>query len=343
MVIVHICPAEKFIDPFIELVNNNFDMNQHLFLVSENKPYKIQRRENVIFIRKEQSWMLKLYILVKNLNKADKIILHGLSNNRLAILLFLQPWLLRKCYWIIWGGDLYKYTQRREDLKWVMGEFVRKAIIKKIGYLVTGTSGDVDLARHWYDAKGQHIKCFNYPSNLFKNHNVKPKQYQTINVQIGNSADPSNNHIDIFNKISMHKSDNINIFVPLSYGDMEYAQNVIKKGQEIFGEKFVPITELMPLNKYIEFLSCIDIAIFAHKRQQAFGNAITLLGFGKKVYMRRKSTLWNVFEEYKIQVFDYESVNVSLLNIPDLEHNKVRVRKYFSKESLIKSLSSWIK
>ena len=47
----------------------------------------------------------------------------------------------------------------------------------------------------------------------------------------------------------------------------------------------------MPFNQYLEFLGKIDIAIFNHRRQQGFGNAITLLGLGKKVYLNSVSTL----------------------------------------------------
>lgn len=53
-------------------------------------------------------------------------------------------------------------------------------------------------------------------------------------------------------------------------------RKVIIKGKELFGEKFIPLTEFMTFEKYLEFLGSIDIAIFAHKRQQAMGNTITI-------------------------------------------------------------------
>ncbi|WP_083234102.1 TDP-N-acetylfucosamine:lipid II N-acetylfucosaminyltransferase [Candidatus Marithrix sp. Canyon 246] len=75
------------------------------------------------------------------------------------------------------------------------------------------------------------------------------------------------------------------MFVPLSYGDPKgvYIKEVISTGTKIFGDKFIPMTEFMDFDKYLNFLGSINITIFNHNRQQAMGNTITLLGFGKKV------------------------------------------------------------
>jgi dTDP-N-acetylfucosamine:lipid II N-acetylfucosaminyltransferase len=211
-----------------------------------------------------------------------------------------------------------------------------------MGFLVSGTTGDVDLAREWYGAKGVHIKCFNYPSNLYKEYNLKPKGHTTINIQLGNSADPSNNHIDVLKQLLKYKDYNIKIFTPLSYGNEEHAKEVIKKGKELFGDKFIALTEFMPFEKYLDFLTEIDIAIFAHKRQQAFGNTVTLLGLGKKVYVRKESTLNGVFKEYGLTVYDPENLSLDLIANEIAKNNSEAIRRHFSKEALIKSLKTYL-
>ena len=84
--------------------------------------------------------------------------------------------------------------------------------------------------KRWYGAKGKYHECFMYPSNLYKQYNVKLKKDSTINIQVGNSADPTNNHIEAFEMLRKYKHENVKIYVPLSYGNQNYASTVISKG-----------------------------------------------------------------------------------------------------------------
>ncbi len=242
----------------------------------------------------------------------------------------------------MWGGDLYCFQNKRQGLKSHLYEKLRAFIIKNMGFLVSGTSGDYQLAKSWYAATGAHIRCFNYPSNLYKHYEISSEIRSVINIQIGNSADPSNRHLLTFEALFPFKEKNINLFAPLSYGDLDYAKVVISKGYELFGDKFHPITELMAPDDYLAFLAKIDIAIFNHNRQQALGNAITLLGLGKKVFINADSTLNGVFKEFDLQVFDVSEFNLNRIDPKIAEQNMHNVKKSFSKESLLKSLATWI-
>ena len=124
--------------------------------------------------------------------------------------------------------------------------------------------------------------------------------------------------------------------MPLSYGDKKHAQAVIQQGQQWFGDKFKPLTEFMPFDEYLTLLGTIDIAIFNHKRQQAMGNTITLLGLGKTVYIRNDVSQWRFFKNKNIVVGDVQKLsNLDALNI---ENNQEKVKEYFSKEKLIEQL-----
>jgi len=213
-------------------------------------------------------------------------------------------------------------------------------VIKKMGYCITYIKGDYELAQKWYGAKGEYHECFMYPSNLYKKYNIKVKEHGTINIQLGNSADPTNNHIEVLEKLTKYKDENIKIYTPLSYGDEEYAKSVIIKGKELFGEKFVPLVEFIPFEKYLEFLSEIDIAIFAHKRQQAMGNTITLLGLGKKVYMRSDTTPWQLFNDIDVKVFDVDDIRIDVIDEEIKKENQKKIREYFSEENYLKQLQN---
>lgn len=267
--ILHIMKPEKFNVPFINFIENNFDIINHkfLFLSKKNYDYGLSDDHNPIFIK------YNYFSLLKELYSSDKIILHGLWKNNFILLLFLNSYLLKKCYWSIWGGDLYPIN----NINWI-----KRQVIKKMGHFVTYIKGDYELIKKNFEIKGQYHESIMYISNLYNKNKLTIKKDNFINIQIGNSGFESNNHKEVFNKLILFKDENIKIYVPLSYGKDSYINEIINEGRNLFGDKFIPITEFMPFDKYLQFLASIDISIFAHNRQQALGNIITLLGLGKK-------------------------------------------------------------
>jgi hypothetical protein len=88
---------DKFIPPFIKFINENFDPNDHIFAITDRprSNYDMDLDFNNVF------WLLdgelKIVEFERYLHKAKKII----------ELLSVQPWLLKKAYWVMWGGDFY--------------------------------------------------------------------------------------------------------------------------------------------------------------------------------------------------------------------------------------------
>ncbi len=239
----------------------------------------------------------------------------------------------------MWGGDLYSHVLSKKTVRNIFSRYRKKIVIEHMGGLITHIKGDYELAQKWYGAKGQWHECFMYPSNLYREYNIEPKEHETINIQVGNSADPTNNHLEVFEKLEKYKDEDIKIIVPLSYGNEVYAKEVIKQGRKIFGEKFEPLTEFMPFDQYLDLLTEIDIAIFNHNRQQAMGNTTTLLGLGKKVYIRSSVTPWETFEDIGIKVFDVANVTIDLLDEDTKRENKKRVKEYFSEANYLRQLN----
>jgi len=330
--ILHICIADKFIEPFIRFIADNFDDLNHQFVILAGDYTKVQmtNRANVSHSRS----FFGVIKLIGWMQGANKIIIHGLSFELVKLLVF-QPWLLKKCYWVIWGGDLYCYQSRPTGFKSDVKEIMRKFVIKRIGHFVTYIKGDFELARKWYGAKGDYHNCFMYQSNLYKDYAIPPKLGQSTNILVGNSADPTNNHTEVFEKLRSHKNQNIQIYCPLSYGPVEYANQIARLGKEMFGDKFIPLLDFMAFEKYLELLGNIDIAVFAHKRQQGMGNTISLLGLGKKVYMRSDVTPWMVFNELGVKVFSVEKFTLKPIDEIARCKNRETIRNVFSERKLI--------
>jgi len=337
--ILHLCVLDKFIDPFFQFTKENmpdFDVNHQFYINVLSNNYSTPKGENV-FLAGNAKPLARYAWLAQQINKADKIILHGLWDHRINQLLSFQPWALKKCYWAIWGGDLYTYQLSKRTLGWWRNEAFRRFIIKRIGHFITHIRGDYELAQKWYGAKGIWHECFMYPSNLYQDSLVRATPHDGINILLGNSADPSNNHIDALEKLRPYATEDIQIFCPLSYGDAENAKKVVDYGKSIFGDRFIPLLEFMRFDEYKTLLAQIDIAIFNHKRQQGMGNITTLLGMGKKVFIRSNVTSYHAIRSLGALVYDVEHIDLSPIDINHASRNSKIIANYFSSEHLTQS------
>ncbi|MCC5450491.1 TDP-N-acetylfucosamine:lipid II N-acetylfucosaminyltransferase [Rheinheimera sp. UJ51] len=325
---------DKFLPPFIDFVDKNFGRgeNKYVFITSEKYLFGLTPDHDVEFFHTDKDIFETLLTYMKT---ARKIILHGLWRDKIDQLFVQEPALLDKSYWIMWGGDFY-FPETKTDF--------RKKVIKNVRYLVTKNDFDVSLVRKLYGASGIHIECLNYTSNIFSCKKSFFPSYEggRTNILLGNSATETNNHFESFELLKDLGTKNIHIFCPLSYGDPKYAEEVIVKGTKIFPGRFTPITEFMGIEQYLNFISTIDIAVFNHKRQQAFGNLIYLLGFGKKVYMNKFSNLNLFFNKHGIKVFDIEFFDLEPLDVVVKTSNVKAVTDKFSEQTLIDDLKKII-
>lgn len=102
-------------------------------------------------------------------------------------------------------------------------------------------------------------------------------------ILAGNSADPNNNHLEIFEILSKFSNSDIHIYVILSYGGgLQYINEVKLKGRSLFKDKITFIDDYMSKDEYFDFLKNVDICVFNHYHQQGLGNINLLLCIYKK-------------------------------------------------------------
>lgn len=344
--ILHLMHTEKFIGPYIEFLKDNFEFEKHFFIVvgsGKKDKFNIPNYDNVLYLKNGYNKTLNYFKLFNLYNQyakeAEKIIVHSFIRNRNLYYFYLNPKLLSKVYWLMWGADLYVYEKKRKKIKDKLLYQIRRKIYKKVAFIVSGTKGDYLLAKKWFDVKSNYIECFSYPTNLYVDYNLDDSSKEGItHILVGNSGDPSNNHLEIFEKLLKFKKHNIKIYVPLSYGDKNYIKFVINKGIDFFGDKFIPIIDFMPFDNYLNLLNKIDIAFFGHKRQQAMGNIRVLLGLGKKVYMNNWLTSSQTLKEMGVKTFDLSNICLEK-DFKEKDNNIRLIKKYYSKAELIKCLN----
>lgn len=296
--------------------------------------YGIKKEENIIFhygkssgTLEKMGWNaifssyfdvskhLKLYSLM---TEADKIIIHSLASPFLLLLLMFNTKVSHKFYWIIWGKDLYfkESVNMRNPINFVY-EIVRKLSLKNVRHVLTNGKGDYELAKEWYGLNAEFHEMegvvYPYNSSVVVEKNINWRE-NCQKILLGNSASKSNAHLEALDMLKQKDDGHMEIICPLSYGGKQkYIDSVVLKGNQLFGERFKPLLEFFSLEEYNNILNQVDIAYFYHNRQEAFNNTLTLIGRGKKVYIRKCSNLWEFFIDRGVIIHDSEKLDDAFL------------------------------
>lgn len=326
MKILHIGSEGSIYNKYIEFINKNFENNNHNFLIIDgekkqgDKSYKnnnveryISKGRNFRGILKKIFLIMQIPILYMKLffyfKKSEKIIIHGLFDIRIIIFLYIFKSFLKKSNWVIWGGDLYKPPVKKGTFL----DKVDKYIKKNIAYISSLVPEDYQMAKKINSVTGKYRKAIyitpitlSFLEKLEENKNSKK---ELINIQIGNSSDPSNNHMEVIDILKKYKDEKIKVYCPLSYGDMEYAKTIMEYGKKIFEEKFIGLLDFLPPQEYADYINNIDILIFNHKRQQGLGNINALAYLEKKIYIRNDISSWSYLKE-ELGLEIYNTLNI---------------------------------
>lgn len=317
---VHLMHNEKFTEATIQLFNNNFNPKDHLFLCASMPPFlKFPTAPNVIRLRS----MKGLNFNQKNI---EKIICHGLFNPKVLDWLYKHPNISReKCFWVIWGGDLYgeygdpendqKYLSIRQNFKGYVSAFDKQKACEML---------HLDISK-FYTA---FVSC---PISKEMIEKVHKEKHDYIQIQINHSCNKTT--LEMLDILSKWKDKNIHVSTVLSYGDLSCIEQIKQKGKGIFGDRFSYLERMVTPQEYTQFLAQNDILILNHDRQQGMGNAFVALNFGTKLFIKSDVSTYHFFnEEEKIKVFDtYLIKNMTFdefVAYPEKEKNSKTASKY---------------
>lgn len=166
-------------------------------------------------------------------------------------------------------------------------------------------------------------------------------------ILLGNSADPTNNHIEALRVLSKIGMQGRKVVVPLSYGvtDIRYKEKLLKDGSELLGESFIPLTSFMSLPEYNQLVSGCGNIIMNHIRQQAMGNISAGLLRGGKVFLRPENPIYKFYTRMGVKLFPFsDDLTIADLNTPlnkdDARQNKEIMLRIWSREQGIKNVKA---
>lgn len=165
----------------------------------------------------------------------------------------------------------------------------------------------------------------------------KEKEY--ITVMVGHRGTESSNHELGFNYLKSFNS-KVHVFCPLSIGEENYIEHIVKCGEALFENRFVCLRKWMNKKSYYEYIcKNVDIAIFNTDTAEGFVTSLFLLSIGIKLYLTGE--LYSFFKEigFKVFLFDPELEEHDFL-IPlseeEKEYNYKKAMDYCSLETFLR-------
>lgn len=376
MTLLHIASDEKFIDGGHYVFErafpgcNNFIIPKSSF---NRKFVYVKNLENTEVIPFNRSLIEKL---VRRTRECDSIFLHGI--NELNSTLFVASGEKRKSVGILWGAELYNDENFPDKV--LLGDLtsriklpepskskndIVKSVLRKMLFQDINLNKDVvrqaasglnyfsvpyrEEFDYFADRKIISQKCKFIPFTYYPlefilkgNENIK---INGNNILVGNSANYTNNHLEVFRILGRLGIEDRKIIVPLSYGDLQYGEYIYSEGLRLLKGNFMPLRTFIPLDVYTRTLQSCGIAIMNHYRQQAVGNILMMIWLGSKVYLSPLSTLYTYLKRIGIKVFSIEQDLVSdnpealiNLSVEDANRNRIILREEFSEKAVVSRL-----
>lgn len=299
-----------FVSKYIDMLNNEhefFNKDEHLFLTNQPRIYEtLKHYENIYFVEDAKS-------INKYGDLGEWIIIHALNLSIIQLLSIKRKY-AKKIIWRTWGHDVkvlpYKNNLLKNIVKLVYNFLYRNKIKQ---FYAVGCASDVDVVKiksffgnirtvriHYSFVKNR----LNNLQSIFDNMH----QSDCLKVLLGHSGCDTDNHIELLYKLKPYKDENMQIFLPLTYGDSKYINQVISTAKNIFAEKVTVIDKHIPYYDYAKFISGIDVAIMDQTHSAALGNINLLAFFKKKIFVNKNGDLAKALLDKNCEVYTTEDI-----------------------------------
>lgn len=284
----------------------------------------------------------KLFELLNNLKGNEQVVFHGLFDMHIWKKLLFNP-IIKRSSCVLWGGELYRHTKAGRTLKQRVVHVLHALVINRFNQVFALNPGDAQLAQAVLKRKkvavlpypliGMKVTSTPTPSEFSKQHPLK--------ILLGNSAAPSNNHIDALNNLAHLANSNIQIVMPLNYGgEPNYVAQVIAHASKLFAHKVTAITTMLSKAQYDALLNEVHLTVFAQQRQQGLYVAYAMLLMGKPLfllgdtssYCNLRSLGFNVYKTDTLSKLDFASL--ALLVKVKCNENVLLMTQHFTEQAL---------
>lgn len=321
--ILHLLFVDKFGEYAIKQFSG-FAMHSEFVIVTNKwETLPEQSYENIRQIKANSKEFDELLDRLKDYNA---IIIHGLFHPWQAKVLKSVPSDV-KVAWVFWGADLYgrediknnylslssKHLIRMHKFKYFITQKRVKnnyeipyELLNRIDYCLTDIHEDYTFAKE-YIGNGLKELWYNYYSVEDTIGDLALSTIKGEDILIGNSCTIECNHLDAFHILKKFKlPQSSKLIVPLSYGEPWLRKKIMRKGKQLFKVRFSPLVDFLPRDDYNQYILGCAVAIMPHYRPQAFGNILTALWLGCRVYLSERNPLYSFFKRKGILIYSME-------------------------------------
>ena len=331
MKVLHISPDETFVDYAYDVFESVAPFSNDIWVFSKEPDVRHVTRPVDRLVRVDRLNRGRPKVESANYCSYDLVVFHSLSA-------FLYPEIFsipneKPKIWIGWGFDYYDLVAIGKELilpntqNILQVDKISNRVKNKIKDSITHLLISMDV---WKDRKNAISRLSGFSPVLKEEYKYIFKSCAYVNapyfdwnygviidhllegnsnlsiqgnhVLLGNSATPTNNHVDAFHAIRSGLSGKQKVIVPLSYGDNSYARKVSHSGFEKFGSRFQPLLDYVPLSEFNATLQMCGYVVMNQVRQQGLGTIIVSLYLGARVFLRAESPTYKFFKSIGIWV-----------------------------------------
>jgi dTDP-N-acetylfucosamine:lipid II N-acetylfucosaminyltransferase len=243
--------------------------------------------------------------------------------------------------WCFWGGDFFALPEFLKD-KYLSfsSAFLQKKLVDRSNrfrdffarlshrikgeahynfksYIASFTSIDY-FAGYFYD---DFLIVKQYSNSSFKFHKFPYLSldvilgesrfdlgfYNSNSIMVGHSADPGLNHYEVLQILSEKKCV-AEVYLALTYGNDYYKAQLVKAAKK-FHLNITIQDKMLSLEEYNLKQRSFGFAIFNVNHQQAFGNIISLIWFGVKVFLHENSSIYKEFKNLGFNIYNISNLH----------------------------------
>lgn len=312
------------------------------------------------------SYSKEYYDLIGDVNQYEAIIVHSMTpfHAKLVNTIFRKKIIC----WFVWGGDVYGTGIIRNEkllmplthnalnntvLKKIKSYiksyylnnflflFPEKKALQKVDICIPVLPNEYNLFKKKINKfRAEYFPKIYTTESFFKVfEQIELRKDNKINILVGHSGNIYGNQLDALDILSRVNLNNLSVVTPVVYGNKQFINLIVEKGNQLFGKNYFPLKEKLSHEKYVDLINTCRIGILNTFRQQAVGNLYAMLFTGCKVYLQKEGVLYEFCQQIGAKVFSIEDDLVpqnaealSPLSIEEMIQNRTAIVNFINQE-----------